>query len=138
MGSHSHVCHLRSHICSHFSECVCAGRAGHQLPAHAIPLLNPEKTETWPTLQEPPVQCRSRHMNTSELLTDLLFVVDAQQISCSIVWGRGWCVKKESTEDKKFKLDLGILIINGHMDKIFRRYLRKRKSKKARKNEGAY
>lgn len=41
--------------------------------------------------------------------------------------GRGGFVIKESTEDTRFKLDLEILLTEGHMDTILRRYLRKRK-----------
>lgn len=41
--------------------------------------------------------------------------------------GRGGFVIKESTEDTRFELDLEILITEGHLDTILRRYLRKRK-----------
>lgn len=49
--------------------------------------------------------------------------------------GRGGFVIKESTEDKRFKLDLEILTTEGHMDVILRRYLRKRKCNLQSKKE---
>lgn len=141
MGSHSHVYHLSSHTYRHFSECgvcvyvcggvgvcvggcVCVCVAPIACSCYTSTSSRKNRDKTCPILQEPPAQKQTHeHIGTVEHL----IICGRCPIEYSIAWGRDGYVKKEPTEDKRFKLDLETLVTGGHMDKLFRRYLRKRK-----------
>lgn len=79
------------------------------------------------------MQCgaRGRHINKSELLCSLLTVCTksgGSPAEGTVGWaGAEGDVIGDSSEDRKFKLDLEVSVRDSHLERIYRGYLRMRK-----------